>query len=69
MTGQITRKDMMPLAPILEVEIFDLYGIDFMGPFPISFGNQFILVAVDYVSNGWILYQLGRMITEISSNF
>jgi len=41
---------MMPLAPILKVEIFYLWGIDFMGPFPMSYGNQFILVAVDYVS-------------------
>ena len=40
----------MPLNPILEVEIFDVLGIDFMGPFPNSFGNQFILVVVDYVS-------------------
>ena len=43
----------MPLNPILEVEIFDVWGIDFMGPFPNSFGNQFILVAVDYVSK-WV---------------
>ena len=50
MTGRITRKDMMPLTPILEVEIFDLWGIDFMGPFLLSYGNQYILVAVDYVS-------------------
>ena len=50
MTGRITRRDMMPLTPILEVEIFDLWGIDFMGPFPLSYGNQYILVAVDYVS-------------------
>ena len=34
----------------LRVEIFDLWGIDFMGPFPMSYGNQFILVVVDYVS-------------------
>ena len=50
MTGRITRKDMMSLTPILEVEIFDLWGIDFIGPFPLSYGNQYILVAVDYVS-------------------
>jgi len=43
----------MALNPILEVEIFDIWGIDFMGPFPNSFGNQFILVAVDYVSK-WV---------------
>jgi len=41
---------MMPLAPIMEVKIFDAWGIDFMGPFPSYFGHQFILVAVDYVS-------------------
>ena len=40
----------MPLRPILEVEIFDLWGIDFMGPFPPSDGKDNILVAVDYVS-------------------
>ena len=39
----------MPLNPILVVEIFDIWGIDFMGPFPSSFGHQYILVAVDYV--------------------
>ena len=50
MTGRITQRDMMPLTPILEVEIFDLWGIDFMGPFPLSYGHQYILVAVDYVS-------------------
>ena len=44
---------MMPLNPILVVEIFDVWGIDFMGPFPPSFGFEYILVAVDYVSK-WI---------------
>ena len=43
----------MPLQPILAVEIFDLWGIDFMGPFPNSFGNFYILVAVDYLSK-WV---------------
>jgi len=41
---------MMRLNPTLKVEIFDVWGIDFMGPFPNFFGNQFIFVAVDYVS-------------------
>jgi hypothetical protein len=43
----------MPLNPILIVEIFDVWGIDFMGPFPNSFGYLYILVAVDYVSK-WV---------------
>ena len=37
----------------LEVEVFDCWGIDFMGPFPSSYGNKYILVAVDYVSK-WV---------------
>ena len=45
---KILRRDMMPLNPILEVEIFEVWGIDFMRPFPNSFGNQFILIVVDY---------------------
>ena len=32
------------------VQIFDVWGIDFMEPFPSSFGNLYILLAVDYVS-------------------
>ena len=43
----------MTLNPILVVEIFDVWGIDFMGPFPPFFGYEYILVAVDYVSK-WI---------------
>ena len=43
----------MPLNPILVVELFDVWGIDFMGPFPPSFGFLYILVVVDYVSK-WI---------------
>ncbi|GJU84423.1 reverse transcriptase domain-containing protein [Tanacetum coccineum] len=31
-------------------EIFDVWGIDFMGPFPSSQRKKFILVAVDYLS-------------------
>jgi hypothetical protein len=51
--GSISKKHMMPLNPILVIEIFDCWGIDFMGPFPPSFGFLYILVAVDYVSK-WV---------------
>ncbi|XP_056856781.1 uncharacterized protein LOC130506167 [Raphanus sativus] len=51
--GNITKRNEMPQNPILEVEVFDVWGIDFMGPFPSSFGNKYILVAVDYVSK-WV---------------
>jgi len=43
----------MPLQNIMEVEIFDCWGIDFVGPLPPSFGNEYILVVVDYVSK-WV---------------
>ncbi|KAK6138844.1 hypothetical protein DH2020_027413 [Rehmannia glutinosa] len=40
----------MPMTNIIEVELFDVWGIDFMGPFPSSLGYQYILLAVEYVS-------------------
>ncbi|XP_021728773.1 uncharacterized protein LOC110695856 [Chenopodium quinoa] len=51
--GNISRRHEMPQTGILEVEIFDVWGIDYMGPFPSSNGNCYILVAVDYVSK-WV---------------
>ena len=44
---------MMPLNPILVVDLFDVWGIDFMGPFPMSFIYSYILVRVYYVSK-WV---------------
>ncbi|XP_075080426.1 uncharacterized protein LOC142165935 [Nicotiana tabacum] len=52
-TGTITRRHEMPLNNILEVELFDVWEIDFMGPFIPSRGNKYILLAVDYVSK-WV---------------
>ncbi|KAJ9552344.1 hypothetical protein OSB04_016389 [Centaurea solstitialis] len=49
----VTSRGVMPLNYILEVELFVMWGIDFMGPFPSSFSNRYILVAVDYVSK-WV---------------
>ncbi|CAM8952521.1 unnamed protein product [Rhodiola kirilowii] len=51
--GNIARREEIPQKGILEVEIFDVWGVDFMGPLPSSQGNPFILVAVDYVSK-WV---------------
>jgi len=52
-TGNISKRNEMPQNPVLEVEIFDVWGIDFMGPFPSSCSKMYILVAVDYVSK-WV---------------
>lgn len=51
--GNISNRNEMPLNSILEVEIFYVWGIDFMGHFPPSFSNQYILLAVDYLSK-WV---------------
>ena len=43
----------MPLNLIIVVEIFDIRGINFMGLFPYSFENEYILLTIDYVSK-WV---------------
>ncbi|GJW21099.1 reverse transcriptase domain-containing protein [Tanacetum coccineum] len=52
-TGNISKHDEIPLNNIQVCEIFDVWGIDFMGPFPKSYKFEYILVAVDYVSK-WV---------------
>ncbi|CAA6667173.1 unnamed protein product [Spirodela intermedia] len=46
----MSKKDEMPMSNMLVVEIFDVWGIDFMGPFPSAEKYEYILLAVDYVS-------------------
>ena len=48
--GNISRRNEMPLQGILVVQIFDVWGIDFMRLFLLSFGNLYIFLAVDFVS-------------------
>nr|GEX72894.1 reverse transcriptase domain-containing protein [Tanacetum cinerariifolium] len=51
--GKILQRDEMPQNAIQVCEIFDVWGIDFMGPFPSLRGNKYILVAVNYMSK-WV---------------
>jgi hypothetical protein len=51
--GNINTRDAMPLTNNLQIELFDVWGIDYMGPFPKSRNCEYILVAVDYVSK-WV---------------
>nr|GEV33805.1 reverse transcriptase domain-containing protein [Tanacetum cinerariifolium] len=51
--GKISQRDEMPQKAIQVCEIFDVWGIDFMGPLPSSRGNKYILIAVDYLSK-WV---------------
>nr|GFB13757.1 DNA-directed DNA polymerase [Tanacetum cinerariifolium] len=50
--GKVLQKDEMPQHFIQICEIFDVCGIDFMGPFSSSKGNKYIIVDVDYLSKG-----------------
>ncbi|RDY13962.1 pol, partial [Mucuna pruriens] len=49
----IGQRHEMPQQPILFCEVFDVWGINFMGPFPISEGNSYILFAINYISR-WV---------------
>jgi hypothetical protein len=49
-TGNISQKNSMPLKYNLQIDIFNVWGIDFMGPFKNSCRYEHILVMVDYVS-------------------
>nr|GEX64926.1 reverse transcriptase domain-containing protein [Tanacetum cinerariifolium] len=51
--GKISQRDEMPQNSIQVCEIFYAWGVDFIGPFPSSRGNKYILVAVDYLSK-WV---------------
>jgi len=51
--GNINARDAMPLMNNLQVELFDVWGIDYMGSFPKFGDTEYILVAVDYVSK-WV---------------
>ena len=44
--GNISKRDEMSLTNNQVIQVFDVWGIDFMGPFPMSFGKSYILVAV-----------------------
>ncbi|GJX54146.1 reverse transcriptase domain-containing protein [Tanacetum coccineum] len=55
-SGNISSRSEMPQNNIKVCDVFDVCGLDFMGPFPNSEGNKYILVAVDYISK-WVKAQ------------
>jgi transposase InsO family protein len=52
-TGNIYQRNSMPLRYNIQINLFDVWGIDFMGPFKNSHGFEHILVMVDFVSK-WV---------------
>nr|GEW34668.1 reverse transcriptase domain-containing protein [Tanacetum cinerariifolium] len=63
--GKISQRDEMPQNSIQVCEIFDVWGIDFMGPFSSSRGNKYILVAVDYLSK-WVEAKFAKVMQKFS---
>ncbi|GJR18017.1 reverse transcriptase domain-containing protein [Tanacetum coccineum] len=51
--GKTSQRDEMPQNSIQVCEIFNVWGIDFMGSFPSLRGNKYILMTVDYLSK-WV---------------
>ena len=51
--GNIDKRQEMPMNYSLVIEPFDVWGFDYMGPFPKSNGYTHILVVVDYVTK-WV---------------
>ena len=51
--GNINSRDAMPLTNNLQIKLFDVWGIDYTGPFLKSKNCEYILVVVDYVSK-WV---------------
>ncbi|GJV74248.1 reverse transcriptase domain-containing protein [Tanacetum coccineum] len=49
----ISSRNEMPQNNIQVCEVFDVCGLNFMGPYPEFRGNKYILVDVDYVSK-WV---------------
>lgn len=54
--GNLSQRDEIPQNLIQFYKVFDVWGINFMGPFPSSNRNKYILVTVDYISK-WVKAQ------------
>lgn len=59
----------MPLLQILEITLFDYWGIDFMGSFPRLLGNEYIVLVVYYVSKWVEAMALPLMKKEVLKRF
>ena len=54
--GQPTEQAQMPHQPVLPLEPFQKWGLDFVGPFKLATtrtGNQYIIVVTDYCTK-WV---------------
>nr|GEU98742.1 reverse transcriptase domain-containing protein [Tanacetum cinerariifolium] len=63
--GKISQRDEMPQNVIQVCEIFDVWGIDFMGPFPSSRGNSNGIHAGDPQYFDWLKRRVVQLMEEI----
>ncbi|GJR10296.1 reverse transcriptase domain-containing protein [Tanacetum coccineum] len=67
--GKITQRDEMPQNSIQVCEIFDIWGIDFMGPFPSSRGTSTYSWLLTTCQNGLKQKRSPPMMPELFANF
>lgn len=53
MTGNISKRHEMPLQNMIDVEVFNCWGVNFVDPFCSSFSNEYIIIAIEFVSK-WV---------------
>ena len=63
--GNIGKHQEMPMSYSLAVEPFDVWGFDYMGPFPSSNLYTHILVALIMLLSGYKLFQLVVLIITL----
>jgi hypothetical protein len=66
--GRISPWNMMPLNPILIIEIFDVWGIDFMGPFPSPMVIFLFSSRLITCLSGWKQRRAKQMTTRLWTN-
>ena len=67
--GKPTEKDRIPFQPVLPLEPFKKWGLDFVGPFKLAvvrIRNRYIIVVIDYCTK-WVEAKPLRDNTAVST--
>ncbi|GJV43641.1 reverse transcriptase domain-containing protein [Tanacetum coccineum] len=65
-SGNISSRNEMPQNNIQVCEVFDVWGLDFMGPFPDSIGNKYYYscISVQMGGSSSITYRMVRVVVK-----